>query len=103
MSLQLNVNYILDQIKDKVILTFFYKENRRRCLNILPYLSILEKNKGIIIIKLEYEKNKELFEKYNITQVPSIMFKKGDRSCVISTTKYSDIEENLKMFISNTN
>ncbi len=93
---------MLEKIKDKVILTFFYKENRRRCINILPYLNMLERNNEIILIKLEYEKNKDLFEKYNITQVPSIMLKKGDTSCLIPCTRYSDIEENLNLFILNT-
>jgi thioredoxin-like negative regulator of GroEL len=95
------IDTMLEKIKDHVILTFFYKENRR-CTNLLPYLNILERNKKIILIKLNYETNKDLFEKYNITQVPSIIFKKGDKTCLISSTRYSEIEENLNLFILNT-
>ena len=61
MSLHLNVNYILEQIKDKIILIFFYIQNRRKCIDLLSYLNMLEKNNNeIIVIKLEYEKNKSL-------------------------------------------
>ena len=105
MSLHLNVNYILEQIKDKIILIFFYIQNRRKCIALLSYLNMLEKNNNeIIVIKLEYEKNKSLFEKYNITQVPTILLKKGETSRIISSSylsslsNFRNIEEQINLF-----
>jgi thioredoxin-like negative regulator of GroEL len=94
---------LLEKIKDNVILIFFYKEENRKCIDILPYLNIIERNNEIILIKLDYEKNKEIFEKYNITQVPIIMLKKGDTRCLIYCTDYKEIQENLNLFILKTN
>ncbi len=75
--------YDIDDFSNEIskydrVLVDFYREDCIPCKMISSYLEELDKNDNFLCIKIDIEKNMDVYKKYNITTVPAfVLFKNG--------------------------